>query len=376
MLNFFSFPLAYAMGSRRPAPTPTPSPLPPTETIPPKPVDPIGEKLPIDSYKEIANNVGFNVDKTADLNELSNFRTVINQDYVDSCLADRFEGTQFSEAISFFVQEMLEDTPARVSYISSYYGLSKNEKSYYPTSLIRHPLCFVSKNTLTKTLGKNIPSEPIIQKLNQFIARINDLRQNTINGDSASKTELQREWSTWFSCLGYVESLSSADSSKSISVANKYAPENYRKPAGVKFYEDPYQSEASRLNIGLFQFSPDSMGNVQSCIQAWNEINSSCPINPKGNQKEMIKVLGSSLQTFNAFCGVHKLIQTYSIQVNTNKISASHPANVVNDKLKSSEQRCVSPHFAAGKAYNHFGPFQNSTGNNLSELITCVERSR
>lgn len=371
---------SFAMGAKKPAPS---KPIPPTEVDSPpvsSPTPPtsggIGDQLPIDSYKEVGSQVGYNVDRIANLNELSKLRSLINDDQIDSCMPEKFDSEQFSESISFFVQEMLENTPSRVSYISSYYGLSNNEASYFPTSLIRHPLCLVSKSSLSTTLGKNVPSEGVILKINSFVSRMNDLRQKTIQGDAESKVELQKEWSTWFSCLGYVESLSTADTPKSLAVANKYAPENYRKPAGVKFYEDPYQSEASRLNIGLFQFTPDSSGNIQSCLRAWNTMYPNCAVNLKGNRSEMIKTLGSSLQAFNAFCGVHKLIQTFSIQINTSKSSATHPSNYANGSLKKPENRCVSPHFAAGKAYNHFGPFQNSTGTNLSELLSCLERSR
>ena len=377
LLNLFPQ-YGHAMGSKKPIVNP---PVKPSEpTIPPKDeasvIPRIGETLPVDSYKDVGDQVGFNVDRIVNLTELSKLRSNVNDDNVDSCMPEKFDSNQFSESISFFVQEMLEDTPSRVGFISSYFGVSSNEASYYPTSLIRHPLCLVSKGSLSTTLGKNVPSDGVIQKVNQFVSKLNDLRQKTINGDQESKLELQKEWSTWFSCLGYVESLSTADTPKSVSVANKYAPANYRKPAGVKFYEDPYQSEASRLNIGLYQFTPDSAGNIQTCLRAWNTKYPSCAVNLKGNRNEMVKILGSSLQAFNAFCGVHKLIQTFSIQVNTTKASATHPSNIQNGSFKKPENRCVSPHFASGKAYNHFGPFQNSTGTNLSELLSCLERSR
>ena len=82
------------------------------------------------------------------------------------------------------------------------------------------------------------------------------------------------------------------------------------------------------------------------------------------------------MQSFNAFCGAHKLIETFSIQINTNNAHATHPDNAINGVLKSAENRCVSPHFYAGWAYNHFGPLQNSTGKNLDELFSCIEKSQ
>ena len=128
----------------------------------------------------------------------------------------------------------------------------------------------------------------------------------------------------------------------------------------------------------MFQFTPSSSNNIQPCLQAWNDLHISkpeCLINTKSPQSELINITGSSLQSFNAFCGVHKMLQTFSIQVNTTKASATHPSNVVNGKFKEAEQRCVSPHFKAGYAYVHFGPFMNSTGSNIAELYRCIGKS-
>jgi hypothetical protein len=86
----------------------------------------------------------------------------------------------------------------------------------------------------------------------------------------------------------------------------------------------------------------------------------------------MIRVVGSSLQHFNAYCGVHKLLQTFSVQVNSSSTRNTHPDNRSGGRLKSSSERCVTPHFYAGWAYNHFGPLQNSTGSNLNKLLKCV----
>lgn len=370
-----------AMGSKRPAPAPAPTPVPnPAPTpVPPSdnlPTENQSSPLPLDAYKNIASMTGTKVDELKGKYELTKNRNLINEDFVDTCKENDFQSENFSETISFYVQRMLETTPSKVGYIASYYGLSSNEQTYAPVSLMSHPLCSVSSSTLSQTLGKNVPSNAVIIKINQFVDRMNTLRQKSLTGDQLSKEELAKEWSTWFSCLGYTESLSTADAAKSLAVADKYAPDNYRKPAGVKFYEDPYQDEASKLNIGLFQFTPTSSGNIQSCLRAWNEIYPSCSVNLKGSRAEMINHVGSSLQSFNAFCGVHKMIQTFSIQINTTKTTATHPNNIVNGKFKAAEKRCVTPHIAAGKGYNHFGPYQNSTGANLSELLSCLERSR
>jgi hypothetical protein len=381
---------AQAMGSKRPStgsggtatptpkPSPTPTPIPiPIPTVKPK-ID-LGPDLDPTEYLNASAIVGPSVDQFQHQSALSDVRSIVNVDNVDKCFSDDKSHDLFSDQISYYAAMMFKDTPAMVGVIGSYYGTSDNDNNYYPTSLIRHPLCAVTAATLGKTL-KNVPSQTTIDKLNRYAGKVNSLRNQVIAGDMKAKTELLNTWSRFFSCLGYTESLSSADSAISVKVAAKYAPAGYRKPASVEFYEDPSQPAESKLNIGMYQFTPTSSGNIQPCLRAWNAIhkneNASCQANTKGNQADMIKITGSSLQSFNAFCGIHKLIQTFAIQVNTTTTSATHPNNLVNGKLLSAEQRCVSPHFLAGKAYNHFGPFQNSTGSNMDKLFNCIERSQ
>lgn len=394
-LSFFVFLLIllctealFAMGSKKPSPNPTPIPAPvpvPTPAPIPAPINnkptlDFGENLESDAFLNSASEIGPQIDDSVGDDELMGVaREKANEnEKVDQCFNDSKDHTYFSNQISYYAQEMIEDVPPMVGFIGSLYGTSSNDQNYFPTSLIRHPLCIVNSTTLSKTMNK-VPGNATIEKLNRFASEINGLRQNVLDGDRSAKVKLLSTWSRMFSCLAYAESLSTADSAASKSVAQRVAPSGYRKPAGVKFYDDPAQSEASRLNIGMFQFTPNSGGNIQPCLKAWNAIHRNkpqCQVNTKANQGELIKILGSSLQSFNAFCGIHKLIQTFAIQVNTSKTSATFPTNLVNGKLKPNELRCVTPHFQAGKAYNHFGPFQNSTGSNLEKLFSCIERSR
>lgn len=371
----------FAMGAKKPTPTPAPTPSPSVPATPnasTKPTLDFGAELPQDSYLNVSSEVGARVDDSQNDNELTGLsREIVNNESVDQCFDDENSHEYFADQISYYVQEMLSDVPAKVGFIGSSYGTSTDDNNYFPTSLIRHPLCQVSSSTLSQTMNK-VPSSATIEKLNDFARTVNALRLEVLAGDQGAKKELLGTWTRLFSCLAYAESLSTADTTTSKNVAAKVAPANYRKPAGVKFYEDPAQTPSSRLNIGMFQFTPNSGGNIQPCIRAWNAQHSNkptCQISQKASQAELIKVLGSSYQSFNAFCGVHKLVQTFAIQVNTSKTSATHPSNVVNGKLKPFEQRCVSPHFQAGKAYNHFGPFQNSTGSNLEKLFSCIQNS-
>lgn len=339
----------------------------------------IGTELNPDDYLNTSAEIGPKVDLAKKDDELSGkLREKINSDQVDSCFSDEDTHEYFADQISYYTAEMLDDVPAKVGFIGSSYGTSSDDSKYVPTSLIRNPLCSTTTASLKKTLKNNFPNQPTIDKLNRFEKTVNDLRTDLINGDQSAKLELLNMWTKFYSCLAYSESLPTADSQTSKNVAAKVAPAGYRKPAGVEFYEDTAQPAASRLNIGMFQFTPNSAGNIQPCIKAWNEVHNkkpTCQVSQKATQSDLIKVLGSSLQSFNAFCGVHKLIQTFAIQVNTTKTSATHPSNLVNGKLKSPENRCVTPHFYSGWAYNHFGPNQNSTGSNMNEMFSCIENS-
>lgn len=382
ILLFFLFILfyhnsAYAMGAKRPKQSQ--SPTPPSTSTPIPTID-MGPVLDQQDYLDSAANIAPLVDKMHNQVELTKIRTTINEDKIDLCNSSVDQNEQFSKQISYYAAKMFEDVPSMIGVIGDSYGVSTNDKSLFPASLIRHPLCLVNAGSLATTMGpQRVPSQIVIDKLNRFAKTANELRYEAINGNLNAKKDLLDHWNKMFTCLAYTESLPSADSNTSNTVAKKYAPANYRKPAGVEFYEDPAQSPESRLNIGLFQFTPAWQNNIQSCLRAWNAIyadNLQCQTPLKGTSADLIKIVGSSMQSFNAFCGVHKLIETFSIQVNTNKASATHPSNLVNGKLKSPEERCVSPHFLAGRAYNHFGPLQNSTRKNLDEVFSCIEKAQ
>lgn len=306
--------------------------------------------------------------------ELSKFRNVESFSRGDDCHQELQNNTRFADAIGFFVDELSTSRKVQLQSIASFYNMSSNPATYFPVSLISHPLCRVTRGTLGSTI-RNLPDNSTITLAQRFADDHNRLRSAHLSGDVSAYSELQKHWGAFFGCLAYTESLSTADTSSSQSTANRYAPSGYRKPAGVKFYDDPAQSQASRLNIGMFQFTPTYNGNVLPCFTQWNMEYPSCNI-PKGNQAAIIPVVGSSLQHFNAYCGVHKLLQTFSVQVNSSSTRNTHPDNRASSGLKGSDSRCVTPHFYAGWAYNHFGPLQNSTGSNLSKLLKCVYSDR
>lgn len=343
--------------------------------------DEVGDTVPVtpipnsgtDVFEEVSNYFGRWVDDSQSGSELLEIRDNSVETVVDSCHDDFENQDRFSDTVAFFIREQSAPRKVTIQGIASYYATSKDLDTHTEVGLFSHPLCQVTSSSLKKTV-KKVSDSATIAKANQFAKLHNQYRTGYLNGDSQEKIKLERHWGAFFGCLAYTESLSTADSSSSKSVASSVAPSGYRKPAGVKFYNDPYQPASSRLNIGLFQFTPKYSGNINPCIKQWNKDYPSCSTKST-SQGSLIKLLGSSHQRFNAFCGINKLLQTFSIQTNTKSTKHTHPDNRLSSGLKSGVNRCVTPHFYAGWAYNHFGPLQNSTGSNMKKLFQCISDS-
>ncbi|MEN0057868.1 MAG: hypothetical protein AAGB31_03460 [Bdellovibrio sp.] len=327
-----------------------------------------------DVFSEVSYPVGNLVDTTyKSYRELLVVRNAQQSYRTDNCDVDLEAQDRFSDRIAYAVELKMQPGRSQLGYVSSYFNLNKDVSTYLPNSLISHPLCSVTASTLNTTLaGKNVPSAATITKINTFATTMNTYRRQALNGEREGYVKASKLWSKFMMCLSYMESLTTADTSKAQTVANKYAPSDYRRPAGVNFYEDPAQPAVSRLNIGLFQFTPDSGGNVQACIREWNVLYPKCTIATNASQAELIRVLGSSLQTFNAFCGAAKVAGMFSVQVNTTGSGNTHPANVnSNGSLKAPAERCVTPHMGS-RSYNHFGPLQNTSGFTLDNVLSCT----
>ena len=324
----------------------------------------------ISVWKEVADEVADTVDYISGNDELAKGRSIASVNEGDSCHSELSGNGRFADAIGFFVEELSKKQQVQVQGIAPYYNMSSNPDSYEEVSLVSHELCSVTSSSLSQTI-KNVPGSTTIGLANRFADDHNRYRELYMDGDQEALVDLKKHWGKFFGCLAYSESLSTADTSSSYSVANKYGPSGYSKPSGVKFYEDPYQDAASRLNIGLFQFTPTKSGNINPCIKQWNRDYPSCSTS-SSSQSALIPLVGSSRQHFNTFCGVHKLLQTFTVQVNSSSTRNTHPSNKSGSSLKGSGARCVTPHFYAGWAYNHFGPLQNSTGSNLYKLMSCV----
>lgn len=360
---------------REPAVPPTATP--PAAVIPREPASSTNAFRPenFDVFSEVAYPVGLGVDNSyKNYRELLPVRRAQESHASDRCDVHLEGKDRFADRIAYAVDLKMHASKAQLSYVASYFGLSSDVNSYAANSLLSHPLCNVTSQTLTTTLnGKNIPSAAVIKKANDFADKINSYRREAFAGNPQGYVKAAKLWSKYMMCLSYMESLTTADSAKAQRVAEKYAPTGYRRPAGVNFYEDPHQPLASRLNIGMFQFTPDAGGNIQACLREWNQLYPQCTIGTKASQADLIRVLGSSLQTFNAFCAVAKVTGMFAVQVNTSKAYNTHPYNVNgNGSLKNASDRCVSPHMSVGRSYNHFAPFQNGSGFTLDTVLSCT----
>jgi hypothetical protein len=369
---------AGAFGSR-PATPPAPTPKPPT--TPPKPptvpttptVPPTVPELPADYdvFGEVSAAVGDQVD-----DQYSTYRELLavrKNDGVASntCVGALTDRSTFSDQIAYAVFLNSQSRVSELSYLGGAYSLPTSQSGFLPASLVSNPLCPVTAASLAATIkGRTIPSAATIAKANTFSQNVNALRTKAIGGDRQSLVDLNKLWSKFMMCLSYQESLTTADATSSYNAAKSAGVAS--KPEGVKYYLDPLQSAESRLNIGLFQFTPASGGNIQACIRAWNKKFPSCAIKTNETLANMTKIMGASRQTFNAFCGVTKVADMFSVQVNTRAPASVHPNNVSGSTILPGPNRCVTPFFHSNKSYNHFGPLQNTIHNNLDGLLTCV----
>lgn len=347
--------------------TTTTLPVVTTTTLPPS----------ADIIKDIPEIVGPGVDKHYGSDQLTAPRGSGYIHGTDQCEKSLVDKQTFADRISFYTYKNMTARVPKLSYIASIYELPATEK-ILPTSLISHAMCAVSADNLKQTLGeKYLPDERTIAQANELVKKYNQLRAEMIksNNSQSSTKEMTKLWSRMNMCLGYVVSLNSPDQSSSDKIAAQYAPSDYRRPAGVLFHERSAGSgvDPERLIIGAFQFTPVSSGNVQGCLQQWNALYPSCQVSAKSDSAELIRAFGSSYQALNSFCGTEKPVEMFSVQVNTSSSKRTHPDNILpSGALKDPQNRCVSLYFAAGTAYNHFGPLQNSTGKNMEEFLTCA----
>jgi hypothetical protein len=328
--------------------------------------------------------------------------------YVDACVTDLKESNTFSERIGYFVHQRM--TPRIVEHyvktgndpIDVYQLFDIPKTDTLATGLMSHVMCIDTEASFQAQLT-HVPMKPVItdngtfqkdeagkyvmvpdaetlQLAQKFETLYNTYRTSALG--TKDSTQLQGLWVRLMDCLAYSESLDGPNSGRADLLAQKYRPideagEPSPKPLGVEFYMDTTPDPKVRqLTIGLFQFTPGAVANQYPCATAWNEEYPSCKVDPS-NSKTHTWALSSPYQTYNAFCGTDKIVESFFTQVNATTAKRTNLLNISADgTLKAPQDRCVTPFFKANLTFNHFGPLQNSFQNqqlsNLKKALTCA----
>lgn len=299
------------------------------------------------------------------------FNTRFSVDTCDSFVQGK---DKFADRVAYAVYRRMKPMVIDVgSSVAPLFGLSSSRDGYLPSSLLNHPFCKVTAATLQTTYeGKNIPSAATIAKAQKFTDLLNQYRTQTLAGSRDGKVKAYKLWTKFMMCLGYMESLTSADSAESTKIANSLG---FRRPAGVNLHNDSLQTNAdSELGIGMFQESNIvKWGDSYSCVTDWNQQFPSCKIDTNISRMDMVPVLGSTYQTFNAYCGTALITRMFGVQINAVRAKNTHPDNVnSNGSLKAPADRCVSPFMNVNTSYNHFAPLQNGSGFTLDHILSCT----
>lgn len=302
----------------------------------------------------------------------------------------------FKESIELAVSFNSE---AGINPLSTHISKTYNITSWNSdVGLYSHPMCesFDEKLAVRSSSDKKLRAKKVNGAMSSIPKYYNKARVLYLKAlkekDSVNtlkyKGMMDKFYATLLGTLANHESLSTADNKSSIShqvaFSTKYGVKGYNKAPGVKLYYDKAQSkEESKRNVGLYQL-PMS-GNVAACVKAWNDRvgskNKSCLIN-SSTKKDMFLLNSASDQLFNAFCGANKLVQSFAVQVNSNKFEVysgkarrTHKENYESKKkkLKASSNRCVSLFTHTSNTYNHFGTLGFTTTNNTVDVVKDVQ---
>jgi hypothetical protein len=299
----------------------------------------------------------------------------------------------FAEAISFSL-ELHEEPQENMldKFILDTYGVSSTKDETNSTgfkwnqnvSLFNFPMCKTIDHYFIRR-NENAKKERIqnaTPDMNEFVETYNDLfeayqkaiaEKKTSDELQKIKMELRKLYFALFASIAVHESLGDADNSQQQTLTKTFSSQynlsaKYVRPKGVKLYYDKAQTnEASRYNVGLYQFTPKLGGNIDACYVAWNKVMGSkhpkCKINLHGSDSKSFEHVAASDQIFNAFCGVNKYMQSLGIQINSkafkhpsaSSMQLTHKDNMVKNKLKASKDRCITPFSHTSNSYMHFG---------------------
>jgi len=324
--------------------------------------------------------------------------------FIDKCFKDLklSRPETFEQSIKIAIGQLT--TPegnSLSSYISGAYGVKKWNTN---VSLISQPMCetidkkFLTGNDKTKLTRLSKISKELV-KIPKEYNRLRNIYLKSVKDKESKelqekkKVEVLKFYYHLMKVIADKESLGDPDTTTSKNNAKAFAKhykvKDFTKPPGVKFYYDKYQSNAdSKRNMGLYQFSADPKGNVVPCIKSWNEKfgakQASCklPISKvKKANSDLFKILAASDQVFNAYCGAHKLVQSYGIQVNAGVMDPSksrrrtHSENLGKDKkLKKGKDRCVSVFALYQNIYGHFGTLGFTTSDNTINVVKSLNK--
>lgn len=343
-------------------------------------------------------------------------------DRIDRCIPELMEKDRFADRILYFIDQHSQ-TSSDGKVVSNNHWSSgmkrryKIQESPANVNLFSNRLCEASEQSLEHNLKGNTPYARLlprtVESVKRFVREYNAVYDKAQTNAGAAKL-LRLKMMKLTSCLARKESLGDADAKVSRDLGEYYeANLGYRKPAGVNITHPTYESyerdedgrkrvkylprsaPANSLVVGLYQFTPapGRKSNILSdCIPAWNEMfkkRPQCQL-PKdfgessGDKADLMKLLGSTQQTFNAFCGIHKVQGILYSQANTTDRNRTDLSNrKPSGELKAPEDRCVSLFFGS-KSPNHFGPLQNQSRDcetikgrrvctdDLEKVMTCV----
>lgn len=333
----------------------------------------------INIFKEVAEPMGQAVDaQYSSSRELMPVRSGAQNFAVDSCDPALQGHDRFADRIAYAVHKRMVPMAIDIgSSVAPIFNLSTSKASYMPTGLLSHPFCRVTKDTLIYTYENyRIPTDATIAKAQAFTDKLNLYRTQALNGSREGAVSGRKLWTKFMMCLGYMESLTSADSAESEAIASSFG---FRRPAGVNLHNDSNQTNAdSVLGIGIFQISNVvQSGDTYSCVTDWNRQFPACPISTGSSKTAMIPILGSAVQTFNAYCGAAFVTRMFGVQVNALAAKNTHPDNVLaSGKLKAPADRCVTPFMNVNRSYNHFAPLQNGSGFTLDNILSCTMKDQ
>ena len=270
------------------------------------------------------------VDKSVKASQLSKKRKT--DDFDRKCMGLKNESS-FADVIATEVNKNLAPK-GNVVGADRVFGLGKTEVAEQfsaPSSMpegAKSTDVALNSTKLCEVAGSN-------DQANVYNLAIKSYNETIGKTDAASLSIQKKFWYAQMGCLAYAEA--------GVTSSEKFPPQK------------PY--------VGLFQFDAPKgkTGNTATCNDVWNEkapegckVGSSSSPDFVSNQA----ALGSASQSFNAFCGVQKVLQTFYIQ-----------------KYGKNKASCVSIAAPPKSSYNHFVPVNSVSKDDFKVMASCVAKA-